>query len=249
MQTFQNEQSFGSMPVNRAMFPTAVAPLECASDDDTFSIPAWKRTLDLVAILISLPVWLPVMICISLWIKMVSTGPIFFTQERVGFRGKRFKILKFRSMKMHAETESHEVHFSQLVESDEPMTKLDLRGDERMIFSGRLIRATGLDELPQLFNVIQGDMSLVGPRPCTESELSKYRMEQLERFDACPGLTGHWQVNGKNNTSFSRMIELDIFYARHASLRLDVVILLKTLPALLAQVRETRNVPDRLEKL
>ena len=234
---------------NRAMFPASKAPPKCAlDDDDSFSIPTWKRTLDLAVILISSPAWLTMMICISLWIRVVSPGPIFFTQERVGFRGKRFKILKFRSMKMHAETESHEDHFSRLVESDEPMTKLDVAGDQRMIFSGRLLRATGLDELPQLFNVIQGDMSLVGPRPCTESELSKYRMEQLERFDACPGLTGHWQVNGKNRTTFSRMIELDVFYARHASLRLDLLILLKTIPALLVQVRETRSGREPQEK-
>ena len=211
------------------------------ADEEDFSIPTWKRTLDLAAIIISAPAWLTVMICISIWIRLVSPGPIFFTQERVGFRGKKFKILKFRSMKVHAETDSHEDHFARLVESDQPMTKLDAAGDRRLIFSGRLLRATGLDELPQLLNVLRGDMSLVGPRPCTEPELSSYRMEQLERFDACPGLTGHWQVNGKNNTTFNRMIELDVFYARHASLRLDLVILLKTIPALLAQVRETRS--------
>ena len=211
------------------------------SDEEDFSIPPWKRNLDLAAIVISAPIWLTVMICISVWIRLVSPGPIFFTQERVGFRGKKFKILKFRSMKVHAETDSHEDHFARLVERDQPMTKLDAEGDRRLIFSGRLLRATGLDELPQLLNVLRGEMSLVGPRPCTEPELSSYRMEQLERFDACPGLTGHWQVNGKNKTTFNRMIELDVFYARHASLRLDLVILLKTIPALLAQVRETRS--------
>ena len=210
-------------------------------DEGDFAIPTWKRGLDLVAITISAPVWLAVMICVSVWIKFVSPGPIFFTQERVGFRGKKFKMLKFRSMQVHAETDSHEDHFARLVESDRPMTKLDVAGDRRLIFSGRLLRATGLDELPQLLNVLRGDMSLVGPRPCTEPELSSYRMEQLERFDACPGLTGHWQVNGKNNTTFNRMIELDVFYARHASLRLDLVIILKTIPALLAQVREARS--------
>ena len=220
-------------------------PAEASKDitdgDDNFSVPSWKRAFDIAAILISSPVWLTVMICIAVWIKVISRGPIFFKQDRVGFRGRRFMILKFRSMRTHAETDSHEEHFDRLVESDEPMTKLDAAGDHRMIFSGRLLRATGLDELPQLLNVLWGDMSLVGPRPCTEHELSKYQMEQLERFDACPGLTGYWQVNGKNHTSFSRMIELDVHYARHVSLRLDLVILLKTIPALLAQVRETRS--------
>lgn len=214
---------------------------DASPDENDFSIPTWKRTLDVGAITIFAPVWLTLMICISVWIRLVSPGPIFFTQERVGFRGRKFKILKFRSMKMNAETDSHEDHFARLVESNQPMTKLDAAGDRRLIFSGRLLRATGLDELPQLLNVLRGDMSLVGPRPCTEPELSSYQMEQLERFDAWPGLTGHWQVNGKNNTTFNRMIELDVFYARHASLRLDLVILLKTIPALLAQVRETRS--------
>ena len=91
-------------------------------------------------------------------------------------------------------------------------------------------------------------MSLVGPRPCTEHEVTKYKMEQLERFDAFPGLTGHWQVNGKNKTTFNQMIELDVFYARNASLRLDLRILFKTIPALLAQVRETRTARDTQEK-
>lgn len=216
------------------------APESNSDDDNSFAIPTWKRTCDIVAILVSSPVWLTVMICISVWIKLVSPGPIFFKQDRVGFRGRRFMILKFRSMKTHVETDCHEHHFDRLVDNNVPMRKLDME-DERVIFSGRLLRATGLDELPQLLNVLWGEMSLVGPRPCTEHELSKYRMEQLERFDACPGLTGYWQVNGKNHTTFNQMIELDVFYARNASLCLDLKILLKTIPALLTQVRETNG--------
>ena len=245
MHTLENERSFRPLPApNRPPVSLPVVrSADVSFDDDEISpsLPGWKRTLDLIAIIATSPVWLTVMMSISLWIKLVSPGPVFFTQDRIGFRGKRFKILKFRSMKVHAETETHEEHFDRLVESGCPMTKLDARGDGRMIFSGWLLRATGLDELPQLFNVLQGDMSLVGPRPCTEHELSKFQMEHLERFDACPGLTGHWQVNGKNNTTFSRMIELDVFYARNASLRLDLLILLKTVPALVSQVRETRS--------
>lgn len=243
MQTLENERHY--VPIQTISRPLRSCPQEgpesISFEDDGFAIPAWKLALDIAAILIASPIWLTVMIGISIWIKLVSPGPIFFTQERVGFRGKKFKILKFRSMKMHAETDSHEDHFARLVESDQPMTKLDAAGDSRLIFSGRLLRATGLDELPQLLNVLWGDMSLVGPRPCTEPELSKYQMEQLERFDAYPGLTGYWQVNGKNNTTFSRMIELDVYYARHASLRLDLLIIFKTIPALLAQVRESRS--------
>ena len=205
-------------------------------------VPGWKRVLDLIAIFLTAPLWLPAMICISLWITAISRGPIFFVQERVGLGGRRFMMLKFRSMKVHAETGRHEDHFDRLVESDRPMTKLDVAGDGRMIFSGWILRQTGLDELPQIFNVLRGEMSLVGPRPCTGRELSKFQTWQLERFNACPGLTGHWQVNGKNKTTFSKMIELDIFYARNRSLRLDLEIILKTIPALFAQVRESQAV-------
>ena len=205
-------------------------------------VPRWKRVFDIVAILLSAPLWLTGMICISLWIKLVSPGPIIFRQERVGLHGRKFMMLKFRSMKVNAETDQHEDHFDRLVDSNRPMKKLDAAGDRRMIVSGWILRATGLDELPQLFNVLSGEMSLVGPRPCTPRELSKFQKWQLERFNACPGLSGHWQVNGKNRTTFSRMIELDIFYARNVSLRLDLVILLKTIPALFAQVSESQSV-------
>ena len=227
---------------NRSLFSST------ARSANSSALPRWKRVLDLAAIVISSPAWLPVMIFISVWIKLVSKGPIFFKQERIGFRGQKFLILKFRSMEQHAETESHESHFASLVKSDGPMTKLDVKGDRRMISSGWLLRATGLDELPQLFNVLQGDMSLVGPRPCTEKELNSYETAQFERFAAFPGLTGYWQINGKNKTSFSRMIELDVFYARHACLRLDLAILLRTIPALLTQVRDTKSdraTPDK----
>ena len=102
------------------------------------------------------------------------------------------------------------------------------------------MRAMGLDELPQIFNVLRGEMSLVGPRPCTVNEFQCYQTWQKQRLDALPGLTGYWQVNGKNKTTFSEMIEMDIYYARDLSLRLDVSILLKTVPAILTQVLESR---------
>ena len=199
-------------------------------------IPRWKRTLDLCCIIMSAPIWMPIMICVAVWIRIVSPGPVFYRQQRVGMRGRRFMMLKFRSMKVNVATQSHENHFDHLVDADLPMTKLDAAGDTRLINGGWLLRATGLDELPQLFNVLLGEMSLVGPRPCTPHELHKYQQWQTERFQAAPGLTGYWQVNGKNNTTFSKMIELDIFYARNMSFFLDVGIVLKTPAALIAQV-------------
>jgi lipopolysaccharide/colanic/teichoic acid biosynthesis glycosyltransferase len=203
-------------------------------------IPLWKRILDVTCILLTLPLWLPVVILIALWIKIVSPGPIFFRQERVGHRGRRFMILKFRTMKVNVETQSHERYLEQLIHGDRPMTKLDASGDPRIIPGGRILRAMGLDELPQLFNVLRGEMSLVGPRPCTPHEFSRYQVWQHERVNAPPGLTGYWQVNGKNKTTFTEMIKMDIYYTKNMSLWLDLMIMVKTFPAIINQVIETR---------
>jgi len=202
--------------------------------------PSWKRILDIACILLSLPLWLPVMIFLTVWVKLASPGPIFFRQERVGFRGERFMILKFRTMKVNVETQSHERHLEQLIHANRPMTKLDASGDPRIIAGGRILRAMGLDELPQLFNVFRGEMSLVGPRPCTPHEFVRYQAWQQERVNAQPGLTGYWQVNGKNKTTFTEMINMDIFYTKNMSIWLDLAILAKTFPAVMVQVIETR---------
>ncbi len=115
------------------------------------------------------------------------------------------------------------------------MTKLDAAGDSRIIPCGRLLRASGLDELPQIFNIMRGEMSVVGPRPCTVREFHAYLPWQQARVNALPGLTGYWQVNGKNRTTFNQMIEMDIFYSEHLSLGLDIKIILKTFSVLLDQ--------------
>ena len=203
-------------------------------------IPRWKRLLDVTLILLSLPVWLTVIIVVSIWIKLVSPGPILFRQERIGYKGRRFTIFKFRTMVVNVETRSHERHLEQLINSDGPMTKLDASNDPRIIFGGRILRAMGLDELPQIFNVLRKEMSLAGPRPCTVHEFQCYKPWQEERLDALPGLTGYWQVNGKNKTTFSEMIEMDIRYARNLSLGWDVAIILKTVPAILGQLIESK---------
>ena len=209
-------------------------------------LPLWKRLLDLVLVLATAPFWLIFVVAIAIWIKVVSPGPIFFFQERLGYRGRRFMIFKFRTMEVNAETRSHEEHLQQLINSDCPMTKLDASGDRRIIFGGRLLRATGLDELPQLFNVLRGEMSLIRPRPCTPQEYLHYKPWQAERLTAFPGLTGYWQVNGKNKTTFSEMIEMDIHYARNMSLWLDLLIIFKTFPAILQQLIESKlRAPDR----
>jgi lipopolysaccharide/colanic/teichoic acid biosynthesis glycosyltransferase len=206
-------------------------------------VPSWKRILDITCIFLTFPLWLPVVLFLTLWIKLASPGPIFFRQERVGHRGRRFMILKFRTMKVNVETQSHERYLEQLIRGNRPMTKLDSSGDPRIIRGGRILRAMGLDELPQLFNVLRGEMSLVGPRPCTPHEFTRYQVWQQERVNAPPGLTGYWQVNGKNKTTFTEMINMDIFYTRNLSLWLDLTIMLRTFPAVMAQVIETRIAP------
>jgi lipopolysaccharide/colanic/teichoic acid biosynthesis glycosyltransferase len=209
--------------------------------------PNWKRWLDVTCILLTTPFWLPLMILAMLIIKIVSRGPVFFRQRRIGLGGTEFMILKFRSMHMNSETRTHESYVQQLMEADRPMTKLDESGDSRLIPGGRLLRATALDELPQIFNVLRGEMSLVGPRPCTPSEYERYQARHKMRCQFPPGLTGYWQVNGKNNTTFSEMIEMDLHYGERMSVFLDIMIMLKTFPALIEQVLESQS-KRRLER-
>jgi lipopolysaccharide/colanic/teichoic acid biosynthesis glycosyltransferase len=158
----------------------------------------------------------------------------------VGHQGRRFTCFKFRSMVVGADTTVHRDHLNRLIGANLPMTKMDSRNDQRLIPCGRWLRVTALDELPQVLNVLRGEMSLVGPRPCIPYEYEKYEPWQKERFDTLPGLTGLWQVSGKNRTTFTEMMDLDIAYVRNKSLWLDLKIILKTIPALLDQVCDTQ---------
>ncbi len=210
-----------------------------ATENQIMAIPQWKRRLDFVMVAMALPLLFPLMITIAILIRMVSAGPVLFKQERIGYLGRRFLCYKFRTMFVNADTGIHQGHLNQLMNSDVPMMKMDSKGDPRIIPFGRLLRASGLDELPQLINVLLGDMSLVGPRPCVSYEYEKYLPWQRERFNTLPGLTGLWQVSGKNQTTFIEMIQLDIRYARNKSLGLDLKIILKTIPALMIQMWQT----------
>jgi lipopolysaccharide/colanic/teichoic acid biosynthesis glycosyltransferase len=125
------------------------------------------------------------------------------------------------------------------------MVKMDDHGDPRLIPFGALLRAAGLDELPQLLNVVRGEMSLVGPRPCMGYEFEHYNQWQRRRFDTLPGLTGLWQVSGKNKTTFPEMIAMDLYYTENKSLWLDLKILMMTIPALLSQLKATRLPPQQ----
>jgi lipopolysaccharide/colanic/teichoic acid biosynthesis glycosyltransferase len=202
-------------------------------------LPLWKRLLDFVIILALLPGIVLIGGLVALLIKCGSPGPVLFRQRRVGYRGEEFTCLKFRTMKPNANTEFHEKHTRDLIQSQAPMTKLDSRRDPRLIPLGAALRATGLDELPQLVNVLRGEMSIVGPRPCLPYESELYEPWHRRRFNAVPGLTGLWQVSGKNRTTFNQMVQLDIEYSQRLSLWLDVKIILKTLPALWNQCQDT----------
>jgi len=149
-------------------------------------------------------------------------------------------------MYVNAETRWHEEYFADLMRSECPMTKLDAVGDIRLIPGGRFLRASGLDELPQIFNVLRGEMSLVGPRPCLPREFERYQPSEQRRVNALPGLTGYWQVNGKNNTTFKEMIDMDLFYVRNMSIWLDLTIMLRTIPTLIKEVlNRPRTARDR----
>jgi len=202
-------------------------------------MPLWKRALDIFCILLAMPVLIPLGAVLVLLTKLSSPGPVLFKQARVGVHGKEFMLLKFRTMKVNADTKGHQAYLQQLMASGAPMTKLDSKGDSRLNPGGWLLRATGLDELPQLINVLKGDMSLVGPRPCIPYEYQGYTQHQKKRFSAHPGLTGLWQVSGKNRTTFDAMINFDIEYAQRRSLWLDLWIMAMTFPALAIQVMDT----------
>jgi lipopolysaccharide/colanic/teichoic acid biosynthesis glycosyltransferase len=235
--------STGSTVVQRHVngFIPPASPQGLGTTPYRASLPRWKKVLDLGLVILAAPVWLPLMLVVMAWIKATSPGPVFFRQRRIGCGGAEFFIFKFRTMKVNAETQCHESYFEHLMKAKCPMVKLDASGDPRLISCGGLLRASGLDELPQIFNIIAGHMSLVGPRPCTPHEFSRYTLPQRKRVHALPGMTGYWQVNGKNKTTFPKMIAMDICYIRHISPWLDLAIIFKTIPVLVAQVIEARQ--------
>ena len=201
----------------------------------------WKRALDVACCLAALPGLVLLTLLTAIMMKLTAPGPVFFRQERVGYRGKRFMCYKFRTMVVGADSRVHQTHCDHLIQSNAPMVKMDSRGDSRLVLGGWLIRASGLDELPQIINVLRGEMSLVGPRPCVPCEYDELLPSQRERFNAVPGLTGLWQVSGKNRTTFEEMIGLDIHYAQNISWWLDLKIVLMTVPALFQQFNDMRR--------
>lgn len=190
-----------------------------------------KRMMDISLILLAMPVLLPVFLLIALLIKIESpNGPTIFSQDRTGKHGKRFKMYKFRSMVPNAEELKKELaHLNELKWPDFKITN-----DPRVTRIGNILRRTSLDELPQLLNVLKGDMSLVGPRPTSFSS-DTYDLWQTARLDVVPGITGLWQIIGRGETEFHERLRLDIAYIKHRSLWLDVQILFRTVWAVFTQ--------------
>ena len=199
-------------------------------------IPLWKRFLDILGALVGLILFSPLFLLIALFIKIVSPGPVFFRQERIGYLGRPFTLWKFRSMHVNNNTGVHLQHISDAIESNTPVTKLDALNDNRIIPYGKLLRSSCFDELPQFLNVLRGDMSLIGPRPCLQFEAEKLLLWQKRRFDTLPGMSGLWQISGKNSTTFREMTRFDIRYSRKLSPGFDIKILLLTVPAIIGMV-------------
>lgn len=223
--------------VSRASSPI----FEGATPSTRSPLPIWKRAMDIVGSLVGLALAFPFLLIHILILKAVSPGPVFFRQERVGYMGRPFKIWKLRTMDVSVDTSIHQKHVSRLIsgankrDSNRPMVKLD--NDPHIIPGGKILRKMCLDELPQLINVLRGEMSMVGPRPPLPYEVAEFLKWQHRRFDAVPGMTGLWQVSGKNRLTFSKMIRLDIQYSRQKTLLLDLIILLKTPLAIVSQIR------------
>jgi exopolysaccharide biosynthesis polyprenyl glycosylphosphotransferase len=193
-------------------------------------LPVGKRMLDIIVSALMLLILSPLMIATALAVKLTSPGPVFFVQTRVGLNGRTFGMIKFRSMYRDAEARRAGL----LAQSDRSGVCFKQKNDPRITPVGRVIRRYSIDELPQLFNVLKGEMSLVGPRPALPAEVAAYPGHALGRLRALPGITGVWQVSGRADVSFDEMVEMDIAYARSISLRRDLVVLFLTIPAVLS---------------
>jgi lipopolysaccharide/colanic/teichoic acid biosynthesis glycosyltransferase len=218
--------------------------------------PLWKRAFDIFGAVVGLILLSPILVAIGVFIRRVSPGPVLFRQTRIGKGGKPFEFLKFRTMHPNVDTTVHREYLAELIgggetaENGQPMIKLE--DEHRLIPYGQLLRSSCLDELPQLVNVLKGEMSLVGPRPPIPYETAVYYCWHNGRFDCRPGMTGLWQVSGKNNLSFKEMVRLDIQYARNCSIWQDIKILLKTPYTIFMQVcqgiRHTQSEDEGVEQ-
>ncbi len=188
--------------------------------------PTWKRWFDLLGSICLLIAFAPLLAILAIYVKCVSRGPILFVQERIGAGAKRFKMYKLRTMHVSTAGDAHRAYVASLVGVNTPAQKPEYKS--RLIRGGELLRSLSLDELPQLINVLLGNMSLIGPRP-EVLLLEDYEPWQLRRFEVLPGISGLWQVSGKNRLTFNQMIRLDIQYVDRLTFGLDMWIVLRTI--------------------
>ena len=196
----------------------------------TAHMSTFKRGLDILASAVLLIMLAPLFAVVALAIKIDSTGPVFFRQTRVGYRGEHFKLWKYRSMYMDAEKRKQELLKRNDIEGN---LLFKMKDDPRVTGVGRFIRKYSIDELPQLWNVLTGDMSLVGPRPAVPAEVSQYSSQQRGRLLAVPGITCIWQVGGRSTIPFEQQVQMDIDYIKNQSTWLDIKLLFLTVPAVL----------------
>jgi len=189
-----------------------------------------KRCIDVVVSAGALAVLSPILLLLVVVVKLSSPGPVIYASERVGRKGRTFRCYKFRTMQANAD--ALKASLQHLNQRDRILFKI--ARDPRVTRVGRVLRKYSLDELPQLWNVLRGEMSLVGPRPPLAGEIQQYELQHLRRLDALPGITGLWQVEARSNPSFARYVALDVEYVENWSPWLDTVILLKTIAVLLA---------------
>lgn len=196
---------------------------EAVITDITIGYKFFKRVIDIVCSLSGL-LLSPVLIIVSILIKLESDGPIIFSQDRIGYKGQKFKMYKFRSMVVNAEELKKKL--AERNEMSGPMFKM--KNDPRVTKVGKFIRKTSIDELPQLINILKGEMSLVGPRPSLPKEVKEFEPWMMERLEVKPGLTCYWQVSGRNDIDFEDWMKLDIKYVRERSFWLDIKLIFKT---------------------
>ena len=189
-----------------------------------------KRGIDVAGATVLLLILLPLLLTIGVLVRVSSPGPILFRQRRVGKDGREFCMYKFRTMLPNSDASIHQAYYRALINGEaEPISgTFKLRHDPRVTPIGRILRRSSLDELPQLFNILKGDMSLVGPRPPIPYEVELYGPRERSRLSVTPGVTGLWQVSGRNALNFHQMIDLDLSYIERWSVWLDLVILFRT---------------------
>ncbi len=197
--------------------------------------PVAKRLLDIVVAILMLVVFAPIMAIVAVAIKLDSAGPVIFKQTRIGKNHRPFTFYKFRSMYYKADSAVHQQFVKNLISNGSSTdAAYKLTGDKRITRVGAFIRKTSIDELPQIFNVLIGNMSMVGPRPPIPYEVAEYKTWHHRRLSVAPGVTGLWQVQGRSLVAFDDMVKMDIAYVEQRSLVLDITLLAQTVPAVLS---------------